>query len=136
MTPKSLLVRDAMRIDPVCLLADTPVMQAVAWFIEHNISGAPVVDQHKTLLGILTERDCIRVAIQSYYYDEPAGSVGQYMNTKVFTVSPDDNLLTVAERFMSSPYRRFPVITQSRVIGIISRRDVLRFLSGNVPLTP
>ncbi len=96
--------------------------------VEQDISGVPVVDDDGVLVGILTERDCIRVALSAGYYDELGGAVRNFMSEPVETASPDDNLMDVANRFATSTYRRFPVVDDGRLVGLISRRDVLEAL--------
>jgi CBS domain-containing protein len=52
------------------------------------------------------------------------------MSTPVETVSSGENLVDVAARMAQSPYRRFPVVDQGRLVGLLSRRDVLRALDN------
>lgn len=119
-------VRDFYSTRLVTVRRDTPIMRAVQVMLEHDISGMPVVDEAGRLVGILTERDCIRKAVEAGYLDEPGGTVAEYMSEDVQTVSPDDALLDVAARFVDSPFRRFPVVEHGRLLGIIGRRDFLR----------
>ena len=121
-------VSDVLTRTVITIGPQQQVAHAVALMIEHDISGLPVVDSKGTLLGILTERDCIEVALTSGYFDELGGPVSEYMSSPVQTVDPDDNLMDVAQRLCDSPYRRFPVVRDAQVVGIISRRDVLRTL--------
>jgi CBS domain-containing protein len=84
-----------------------------------------VVDAHGTLVGILTQRDCLQVAYAASYYQEPAGSVARHMSAPVETIPADLGLVELIGRFMRSRYRRFPVLEDNRTVGIVSRRDVL-----------
>ena len=77
-------------------------------------------------MGNKTERDCIRKAVEAGYLDEPGGRVVEYMSGEVQIVGPDEPLLDVAQRFVDSPFRRFPVVENGRLLGIIGRRDCLR----------
>jgi len=119
-------VRDLYTANPVTVHQDAEILRAVQLMLEHEISGVPVVDDEGALVGILTERDCIRKAVEAGYLDEPGGRVSEYMTREVQTVSPDDSLMDVAKRFVDSPYRRFPVVERGRLLGIIMRRDFLR----------
>ena len=119
-------VRDFYTTHLVTVRCDTPIMRAVQVMLEHDISGMPVVDENRQLVGILTERDCIRKAVEAGYLDEPGGRVDEYMSSEVETVGPDDALMDVAARFVDSPYRRFPVVEHGLLLGIIGRRDFLR----------
>ncbi len=123
---KSIFVRDYMTRRIVSLDQDMEIMAATHLLVENDISGAPVLDSHGRLAGILTERDCMKVAFHSGYHDVPYGLVRDYMSPKPQTVDPDQSILTLAEKFIQGTYRRFPVIDNGRLVGIISRRDVLR----------
>jgi CBS domain-containing protein len=121
-----LRVRDYMTATPLTVTADTPIMDAVALLVERDISGVIVVDANNAPVGILTERDCIRTALQAGYFDESGGRVADYMTPKIHTVGPDDSLMDVGELFADSPFRRCPVVDGGQLVGLILRRDVLR----------
>ncbi len=123
---KSITVRDYMTRRIVSLDQDMEIMAATHLLVENDISGAPVLDSHGRLVGILTERDCMRVAFHSGYHDTPYGLVRDYMSHNPQFVAPEQSILTLAERFIQGAYRRYPVIDNGRLVGIISRRDVLR----------
>jgi CBS domain-containing protein len=125
-----LLVRDFMTTELVTVPPQTEITQVVQTLIGEDISGVLVVEESGALAGILTERDCISVASSAGYYDEWGGPVSNFMTTAVETAAPEDNLVDVAVRMTSSPHRRFPVIDEGRVVGLISRRDVLRALGS------
>jgi CBS domain-containing protein/cytochrome c553 len=124
----ALRVRDFMVTDLLVVEPGAEVMSVARLLVENDVSGAVVVDQGYRAVGILTERDFIEAALYAGYFDERAGRVSEFMTTDLETVGPDDNLVDVAARFVKSPYRRFPVIEDGRLVGIIARRDVLRAL--------
>lgn len=117
-----------MTHDLITVTPDTEITRVVQILIEHDISGLLVVSNDGELLGILTERDCLAAATSAGYYDEWAGPASQYMSTPVQTVASNENLIDVATRMIGSPHRRFPVLEHDRLVGLISRRDVLRAL--------
>ena len=127
----SLRVRDYMVGDPITIRPETEVMSVARMLVENNISGAIVVDGDRRVVGMLTERDFIEVALNAGYFDERGGSVAEFMAKDVETVGPDDSLVDVAARFVSSPYRRYPVVEYGRLVGVIARRDVLRALRSD-----
>jgi CBS domain-containing protein len=114
----------------VSFRADMDVLEAVRVLIDKRISGAPVLDQLGNLVGMLTERDCLKVALDSSYYRETGGKVESFMTPDVITVNADTPAVEIAERFASSHLRRLPVLENGRLIGMISRRDVLRQLEA------
>ena len=119
-------VRDLLRGPPIVLAAGMDIRRAVQVLLDEDISGAPVVDGQGRLVGILTERDCIRVAVAAGYYDEPGGPVSDFMSREVETVGPELSLMDLAQRLIGAPYRRFPVVEEGRLVGLVGRRDVLR----------
>jgi len=82
------------------------------------------------LVGIVTERDCIAVAATADYFEEWGGPAEKFMTSPVEHVSPDDNLVDVAARMASSRFRRYPVLDNGRLIGLLTRREVLRALAN------
>ena len=128
--PKSARVRDYMAANLVTFTPDMEILRAIHALIENRISGAPVVDEHGNLIGMLSEQDCMKVALHAGYYEEFGGRVEEYMNREVKTVDADTSILQLAEMFLSTPYRRYPVIDDNRLVGQVSRRDVLRALES------
>jgi len=126
MQNNTLFVRDFMMRKTIYLFADMAILHAISVLLSNEISGAPVVDENKRLLGILTERDCIQVAVNAGYFDDLGQQVGDYMSKSVEVVAQDDNLMDVAQKLITLPYRRFPVVDQGTLVGLITRRDVLR----------
>ncbi len=124
----SIRVRDYMTTNLFTLQPGTEILRAVHLFVENDISGAPVVDENDKLVGILTERDCMRIDLEAGYYEDYGGRVENYMSKNVTTIDPDESILELAKRFIEAPYRRYPVVENDRLIGQISRRDVMRAL--------
>ena len=130
----SLDVRDYMATKLITLDPDDDILSAAHILIKHEISGAPVVDSKDQMVGILTERDCMRVALQAEYYGMPGGRVKEFMSINIKSVKPDDSILDVAKMFIEGTYNRYPVIENERLVGQISRRDIMRALGKQYPL--
>lgn len=123
---KSVKVADYMSRKLITFAPETNVVEAMGKLIDNRISGAPVVDASGQLVGILSEVDVLEVVIQDSYYDESAGIVADYMQTEVDTVDQDMDIYTLAQRFHHEHRRRYPVVRNGKLVGQISRRDVLR----------
>jgi CBS domain-containing protein len=123
---KSVKVSDYMARKLVTFEPQTSVVEALGTMLDRSISGAPVVDADGRLVGILSEVDVLEVVIQDSYYDENVGIVADYMKPDVDTVDPDMDIYTLARRFREEHRRRFPVVKNGKLVGQISRRDVLR----------
>ena len=125
---RSLAVRYYMVKDLVTFKPDTEIMHAIQTLVDKKISGAPVVDSRGNLIGLLSEKDCMRVALNTNYHGGAGGMVEEFMSRQVQVVEADHSLVEVIEQFEKLPYRRFPVVENNRLVGQISRRDVLRAL--------
>jgi CBS domain-containing protein len=128
MTPKSALVRDYMTGTLVTFHPDTDVLDAICELVNHGIAGAPVTNDHGDLVGMLSELDCMKIALHAGYHGDWGGPVSDYMTTDTQTVDAEMSIIDLAQRFLDSGFRRFPVVKDHRLIGQISRRDVLRAL--------
>jgi CBS domain-containing protein len=139
-------VRDVMTTDVVTVGLEATYGEMVDRLLAHDISGLPVVDADGILLGLVTEADL--VSREAYGPDRrrPLGLVAdvlrdrdpdwlrtasgttarEIMTQDVATASPDEELRVAARRMLESGYKRLPVVaTDGRVVGIVSRRDVL-----------
>jgi CBS domain-containing protein len=123
---RSVKVSDYMATKLITFTPETSVVEAMGVLLDKRISGAPVVDSHGGLVGVLSEVDVLAVVIQDSYYNEDAGIVADYMKSDIDTVDPDSDIYALAERFHQEHRRRYPVVKNGRLVGQISRRDVLR----------
>ncbi|MCA8869263.1 MAG: CBS domain-containing protein [Rhodobacteraceae bacterium] len=114
--------------DPLILSADMPIRRAAAQMAEADTAAAPVTDDSGTLLGVLTQKDCFRPALQASYYQEWTGRVSDFMSADPVTLPLGTDLVTAAEAFLDHPYRSFPVLDADRLAGMLRREDVFRAL--------
>lgn len=128
MTNKSVLVKDYMARTLVTFKPDTDVLDAIHVLVKNRIAGAPVVDDEGNLIGMLSEYDCMKVALDAGYHGTWGGPVRDFMSGGVETVDADMSIVDLAQVFINKKLRRFPVMQDTRLVGQISRRDVLRAL--------
>ena len=119
------LVRDIMTEHLVAVSPDTSAEVAVSLMLRHGISGMPVVNQNKKLLGIISEYDLLECFLEQ---PEIIPNVQQYMTPDVRTISPNEDTMDVARTFLEGNYRRLPVVENDRLIGLVSRRDIMRLI--------
>ena len=121
-----LTARDVMTTSLVTLRPEIPIFEAIALLLKNSISGAPVTEDGE-LIGILSEHDCLRVLASGDFYSEAAegGAVRDYMTEPRRTVRPAEDLYSLAHHFLEERVRRFPVVEGMRLLGQVSRRDVL-----------
>jgi len=115
------MVKELVTVHP-----ETDAYDAIGLLLKHQISGMPVVDPSGKLVGILSERDCLKTLLEAQYHNLPTALVKDLMSTEPTTITPDTDILKVAEIFLNKRFRRLPVVDKGQLVGQISRRDVLR----------
>ena len=125
---RSARARDYMAVKLITLTPDMDIHLAIKTLLDKRISGAPVVDGRGDLVGVLSKKDCFKVAFSASYHQDTAGPVSGYMSEGAETVDAGLSIVEVAELFLNSRYRRFPVTENGRLVGLISRYDALRAL--------
>lgn len=118
---------DLMHTRVVVLAPDADIDDALDLLVQHQISGAPVVDRQGRLQGLLSEKDCLSVLANLMLYRQPAGTVCEYMTDEVTSVPPTCELLGLASLFLNHPYHLLPVVdADDRLLGVVRRHDALR----------
>jgi len=126
MSVKQSIVKDYMTTQLIKINENQPVYEAINTLLSNKISGAPVIDDNGKLVGVLSEKDCLRIFANGSFHALPASNVSDYMSKIVTTVQPETDVFTVADIFLKHTYRRFPVVDGDNLVGIISRRDILK----------
>jgi len=122
------IVDDYMTRTLIQFSPDENIHAAAKTLLDKRISGAPVVDKDGELVGVLSKKDCLQVVYNASYHKDWGGRVDEYMSRKVHTIDSRTDIITVADLFVESNFRRFPVMENGRMIGQISRQDILRAL--------
>jgi len=105
---------------------ETDIYQAMKLLLKHQINALPVVDAENNLVGIVSEKDCLKLAAHdAYQNDLPGGPVRTFMTKDVVSVTPETGLGEVIELFMTHPYKKLPVVNHGKLVGVVRRRDVL-----------
>lgn len=123
-------VADYMTKHVVTVTKDTNVLEGIKKLLSHKITCAPVVDAQGHLVGLFSEKDCIKVFLESVYNQGMAGKISDFMTSTVISVDADSSIVELAEKFENSSVRSFPVFDDGKFVGIISRTDVLRALTS------
>ncbi len=118
--------RDIMTTDLVTLSPNCDVFAAIDLLLKKRISGAPVVNSCGNFLGIFSERSCMQVIVNAIYEGLPDASLMAFVDPNPPTITPDTDLLTVCQTFLDQATRRLPVLEGNRLVGQVSRRDVMR----------
>ncbi|MCB1173084.1 MAG: CBS domain-containing protein [Leptospiraceae bacterium] len=118
-------VKEFMTRKVYTLTANMSLYDAIDLFLKHKISGAPVLDESQKLVGVYTEKDCLKELKNRYYFNHPPGIVGDNMAEHPVTVHPEDHLIKVSDIFLYNPFKMIPVLEKNKLVGLVSRRDVL-----------
>lgn len=118
--------RDIMTKDVLVVTPDTPVGFAVKILAMRQLSGFPVVDNEKKLLGIISEKDLMGILLEDRAASDR--TVGDYMTGNVKTFSPDDDAMEICRFLLEQPFRRIPIVDNGYLVGIVSRADIIQLL--------
>jgi CBS domain-containing protein len=111
------------------LSPETQIMKAVDFLLRHQVTGAPVVDSDGRLLGIITETDLLKLVTEGIQGQPPTeATVAEYMTHDVVTVPPTVDIYYVAGIFLNNKFRRLPVVKDGKIVGAITRYDLLRII--------
>lgn len=115
--------RDVMSRNVVTTGGDVKLLEAMKLLLDKDISGLPVVSSGNELAGMLTEHDIMNFAFSG---DADSTFVKEAMSTEILTFSPDANLYSIVNCFATHRIRRVPIVENGKVVGIVSRQDILR----------
>ena len=118
---KSIMTTKVISVHPY-----TPIEEALDLLTKHKISGLPVVDECGMLKGILSEKDVLGILLNKNL--DIHDTVGDYMSRSVVCFKEDDNAVDVCKFFMKTHFRRVPIVRDGKLIGIVSRRDIVSLI--------
>jgi CBS domain-containing protein len=117
--------RDVMSTNVYTISPDATVEEAIRLLINRNVSGMPVVVEEGKLVGVISEYQLLEAI---YTTDVMKMPVGEFATKDVMSVRENALLSDVANLFILNRIRRVPVVRDDRVVGVISRRDLLRYI--------
>ena len=124
---RSVEVEKYMLENPVTVMADTDLFEAVQLIVDHKISGLCVVDDNGELVGVLSELDCLEAILSALYDNRTSvGAVREYMTTEVVSSRQHEDIVDVASDMLKNRHRRRPVIRDGKLVGQISCRQILQ----------
>ena len=122
-------VRDVMITNFVSLRPDVDIYRGIEIIVDKGLMGAPVVE-HNKLVGVFSEKDAFRVmANWAFEVDnEIGGTVGDHMTRDVVTIDAGTQIASLTSKFLQHFFRGLPVVDDGELVGLVSRRDILKAL--------
>jgi CBS domain-containing protein len=123
--------KELMNTNVITIGPEEDLCEAMRMMALNHITGLPVVDDEGVLTGIITERDVLALLcdhLEDVCMDLSIGKVGEFMTCRVICFGPEDDLRDIAECLSTHDFRRVPILADGKLAGIISRRDVIRYL--------
>jgi CBS domain-containing protein len=117
--------REVMSRHVISVRDDEDIYAAIRVMATNEVTGLPVVDEHEKLVGIITEKDVLALL---YTMQDRPGMVRDFMTRDVVCFDQESDLAEVAEALRTRNFRRVPILDQGRLVGIISRRDIIRHM--------
>ena len=124
---KTLLVEDIMTRNLVVFKPDETIHEVMKKFIKYRISGGPVVNEKGDLIGVISDADCMKEVSDSRYFHLAIldKSVSKFMTTNLDTIDASKTIFEAASNFFKTSRRRFPVLDSNKLVGQISRKDIV-----------
>jgi len=121
-----LKAKDIMVKEVISVKKDDPIFEAVELLAKNEITGIPVVEEDMTLVGILTEKDVLKLFYASENVENK--KVNDFMTQPAVHFNENESLPDVCDCLMNNPFRRVPVTSKGKVVGIVSRPDILEYI--------
>ena len=120
------MLKDIMTKNVITVTKDTPIYDAMELIAKYDISGLPVVDGQMNLIGILSEKDVVNMV--DLPEDEQDKTVNDLMTQPALYFEEDESLLDVCNFLKKNVFRRVPITSKGKLVGIISIRDIIDFI--------
>ncbi|MGY0616348.1 CBS domain-containing protein [Vibrio sp. FJH11] len=125
----SLKVKDYMTLQAVTFTKDMSLTAALNKVMKSLTLGGPVIDENKKVIGFLSEQDLLDKLVKASYHCQDTHTVQECMHPDVLSVSPEMSIIDLADMMKVGKPKVYPVIDdKGKLVGIITRRDVLRAL--------
>jgi CBS domain-containing protein len=118
-----LKAKDIMSQTVTTIRSDGTLLDAIQLLVCKEISGLPVVNEQGKMIGIITEKDILNFVFSGNLKNTRVADV---MSKEVVSFSPETSVDTIALAVGQNKFRRVPIVDGDKVVGIVSRRDIIR----------
>jgi CBS domain-containing protein len=122
--------KDIMRTEVITVTEDSTIGDVMKILVQNRITGVPVVSDDMDLLGMVTEKDVLRMLLNA---TGKVKSVAELMTSDIMSFDENDDLIKVFRGLVEHNFRRVPILSDGKLVGIISRTDIIKFLSKSAP---
>jgi CBS domain-containing protein len=119
--------RDVMSRSVATIREDANVVDIIRHLVENRVTGLPVVSEDRRLLGIVTEKDILEILLHDKDVREKTAK--DVMTTEITCFDENEDLMKIFKCLVESNFRRVPILSDGKLVGIISRADIINFLS-------
>ena len=118
-------VKSIMTYDVITIKEDTQIYKVISILVDNNISGLPVLTDDGSLIGIVTEKDVMKLMLNADVKDMTK-PVSEIMVSDVVSFNEEDDVTIVYKCLMENVFRRVPILSEGKLVGIVSRRDIIK----------
>ncbi len=123
-------IADYMTKNITTLNKETDIFVAIQQLLDHKQTSAPVLDNSGKYIGIFSEKDCIEAVLESAYNQGTSGKVADFMSNETISVNAETSIIDIAEKFKVCSERVLPVISDHKIVGLISGENLLQALTS------
>jgi CBS domain-containing protein len=122
---KDVMTQRLMTIKP-----DSKIIEVIKLMVDQKVTGLPVVTDDRDLLGMVTEKDILETLL--YDEDIKSRTASDLMTMDITSFNEEENLMPILKSLVENNFRRVPILSAEKLVGIISRRDIIHYLSEKV----
>jgi CBS domain-containing protein len=118
-------IKSFMTSDIITVKREHPISHAIEMLLKNDVTGLPVIDDDNKLVGIISEKDIMEIVFSS---TSVFSKVEDYMTKEVVSFSLNDDFTKICECLIHNNFRRVPILKEGKLVGIISRSDIIKYL--------
>jgi CBS domain-containing protein len=118
-------IETIMTTDVITVARHTPITRVLEIMSEHDVTGLPVVNDDMTLVGIISEKDLLTLISDQ---EDNSAQAEDFMTEDIVSFDQDEDIIAICESLTNNHFRRVPIVSQGKLVGIVSRRDIIKYM--------